>query len=563
MDSVDGRPETAYPPSSNCHDHDASVYGSHSGREKPPGDFDRAFSRMTTETRRSTLRLTRKAMASLKAVRAVFSKRYPSLESYIDHVFCGYDEDEDGFLNVEQLATMLKDFHREFAIEVSMKEEILLAEYLVTLCSGSKCTAVNPAKNESWVNEDSVSSGLPSFGVSKHSMWGLCTSYVSITGYVLLGLLVFGYTIASKTILYILKMTIFVPKSCVARLNTFDAFYWSHIVMAVSFVIILLLHPLPGLPSLDISTGSIAWVFLALPILLYSAQILHLAYNRLRSRSHIISSEALPGGVTMIEFPTPKGMRPCSAGQYVQISIGAISQLEIHPFTLSGCPAGGILRLHIKALGDWTRHLYELATDNKLQGSTIHALGPFTTRSNEVAKYDDIILVGAGIGATPFTSILEQSLKHKKAEKKTVHFNWLVREQQAAQTWFHDLIQSIEDSNSNLNIRATIWYTGGKVGDSPVQRTLFNLSEEFFCEAVGRDLLTGVHRGNNNVLVRFGRPCWDSLIRDHVKKHRLSKRLGVFCCGPDSLVNSLKKACSRFSSLTKPINVHSEHFNSW
>jgi len=209
-------------------------------------------------------------------------------------------------------------------------------------------------------------------------------------------------------------------------------------------------------------------VFLALPILLYSAQILHLVYNRLRSRSHIISSEALPGGVTMIEFPTPKGMRPCSAGQYVQISIGAISQLEIHPFTLSGCPAGGILRLHIKALGDWTRHLYELATDNKLQGSTIHALGPFTTRSNEVAKYDDIILVGAGIGATPFTSILEQSLKHKKAEKKTVHFNWLVREQQAAQTWFHDLIQSIEDSNSNLNIRATIWYTGGKVGDSPV-----------------------------------------------------------------------------------------------
>ncbi len=105
-----------------------------------------------------------------------------------------------------------------------------------------------------------MSSGLPSFGVSKHSMWGLCTSYVSITGYVLLGLLVFGYTIASKTILYILKMTIFVPKSCVARLNTFDAFYWSHIVMAVSFVIILLLHPLPGLPSLDISTGSIAWV---------------------------------------------------------------------------------------------------------------------------------------------------------------------------------------------------------------------------------------------------------------------------------------------------------------
>lgn len=267
--------------------------------------------------------------------------------------------------------------------------------------------------------------------------------------------------------------------------------------------------------------------------------------------------------MTRIEFLIPKGMGPCSAGQYVQISIGAISHLEIHPFTLSGCPGDGILRLHIKALGDWTRRLYELATDNKLQGSTIHAMGPFTTRSNEVTKYDDIILVGAGIGATPFTSILEHFLKQNKTKNKRIHFNWLVRDQQAAQTWFHDLIQSIEDSSSELNIRVTIWYTGGKVGDSPVQRTLFNLSEEFFCEAVGRDLVTGIHRNNSNVLVRFGRPCWDSLIRDHVRKHSLSKQLGVFCCGPNSLVNSLKKSCSRFSSLKRPINLHSEHFSSW
>lgn len=304
-------------------------------------------------------------------------------------------------------------------------------------------------------------------------------------------------------------------------------------------------------------------VFLALPILLYLAQTLHLTYNRFQSRSHIISSEALPGEVTRIEFPIPRGMRPCNPGQYVQISIGAISQLEVHPFTLSGCPGNGILRLHIKALGDWTRCLYQLATHNKLQGSTIHAMGPFTTRSNEVTKYNDIILVGAGIGATPFTSILEHSLKHNKTENKSIYFNWLVREQQAAQTWFHDLIQSIEDSNGNLNIRATIWYTGGKVGDSPVQKALFNLSEEFFREAVGRDLLTGIRKRNSNITVRFGRPCWDAVIRDHIRKHTLSKRLGVFCCGPNSLVNSLKKSCSRFSSLTKPIDLHSEHFNAW
>lgn len=116
------------------------------------------------------------------------------------------------------------------------------------------------ANNESWVNEYPVSSSLPSFGASKHSMWGLCTSYVSITGYVLLGLIVLGYIIASKRILLLFKIPIFVPRSCFGRLGTFDAFYWSHTVMAASFVIILLLHPLPGLPNLSTSTGSITWV---------------------------------------------------------------------------------------------------------------------------------------------------------------------------------------------------------------------------------------------------------------------------------------------------------------
>lgn len=152
MGSVEERPAHSLTSSfctETCQDPDrdqgTSLYCSHSARDNPLRNSNRALSRVSTEMRRSTL--TMKALASLKAVRAAFSKRYPSLESYIDHVFSGYDDDEDGFLSTEQLAMMLKDFHREFAIEVSMKEETLLAEYLVTLCSGDKCTQVNPNEN--------------------------------------------------------------------------------------------------------------------------------------------------------------------------------------------------------------------------------------------------------------------------------------------------------------------------------------------------------------------------------------------------------------------------------
>ena len=66
-----------------------------------------------------------------------------------------------------------------------------------------------------------------------------------------------GYATASKSILHVLR---FLPACLTKALNRYSVYYWSHIFMAVSFVTILLLHPLPGLPSLDELNGSIAWV---------------------------------------------------------------------------------------------------------------------------------------------------------------------------------------------------------------------------------------------------------------------------------------------------------------
>ena len=113
------------------------------------------------------------------------------------------------------------------------------------------------ANSSTWTSQEVSSEGLPSFHASDRSMSGLCTSYVSITGYVLIGLLLIGYSIASKHILYVIM---WLRRPWFDYLNRFSLFYWSHVTMAVSYVTILLLHPLPGLPSLSSPTGSIAWV---------------------------------------------------------------------------------------------------------------------------------------------------------------------------------------------------------------------------------------------------------------------------------------------------------------
>jgi ferredoxin-NADP reductase len=95
------------------------------------------------------------------------------------------------------------------------------------------------------------------------------------------------------------------------------------------------------------------------------------------------------------------------------------------------------------------------------------------------------LYIGAGVGATPFTSVLESMPKKSSMEDRCVDFHWIVGNQQAERSWFPGLLQSIEDCSSDLSIRVTIWYTGGKMLHSATQKGLFAFSN--FSAALGRE----------------------------------------------------------------------------
>ena len=256
-------------------------------------------------------------------------------------------------------------------------------------------------------------------------------------------------------------------------------------------------------------------------------------------------------------------MGKCKAGQYIKLTIPSITRFETHPFTLSGCPEDGVLQLHIKSLGDWTRRVYDLAVQDELESCKIHVVGPFVTRTSEVANYANLVLVGAGVGATPFTSVLESMLKKSSMEDRCVDFHWIVGNQQAARSWFPGLLQSIEDCSSDLSIRVTIWYTGGRMLHSATQKGLFDFSNFLYREKLGKEILTGIRVKNLNVAARFGRPCWKAVLHSHMKMTTITKPIGVFCCGPQGLVQDVNSACDEMSSKARPVNFHCEHFNSW
>ncbi|RRT77815.1 hypothetical protein B296_00021077 [Ensete ventricosum] len=93
------------------------------------------------------------------------------------------------------------------------------------------------------------------------------------------------------------------------------------------------------------------------------------------------------------------------SGMHIYVQCPEISRFEWHPFSLTSAPEDDHLGLHIRSLGDWSCQIYSLFREPDLPRVSID--GPYGAASQDHAKYKIILLIGLGIGATPFISILK------------------------------------------------------------------------------------------------------------------------------------------------------------
>ncbi|XP_065673160.1 cytochrome b-245 heavy chain isoform X1 [Hydra vulgaris] len=158
----------------------------------------------------------------------------------------------------------------------------------------------------------------------------------------------------------------------------------------------------------------------------------------------------------VVEFQLRKPGFKASAGQYIFLHCPSISPLEWHPFTLTSCPEEDFFSVHIRQAGDWTEALAKYCDGNSNQKtvdtSKIPSLavdGPFGTASTDVFYHENLMCIGAGIGITPFASILKSIwYRHHRGDTtlkiKKVYFYWICPDTNAFE-WFSDLLQSLED----------------------------------------------------------------------------------------------------------------------
>ncbi|XP_059201755.1 NADPH oxidase 1 [Centropristis striata] len=246
----------------------------------------------------------------------------------------------------------------------------------------------------------------------------------------------------------------------------------------------------------------------------------------------------------VLELQLVKDGFKMEVGQYVFLNCPAISQLEWHPFTMTSAPEEDFFSVHIRSAGDWTDKLIDImqSLPEGAQGPKMGVDGPFGTASEDVFDYEVAMLVGAGIGVTPFASILKSiwykfKISNPKLRTRKIYFYWLCRETHAFE-WFADLLQGLESEMEERGMADFLTYKLYLTGwdDNLVNTERIRSDED-------TDVITGLKQKTH-----YGRPVWDKEF-EQVRKENPTSVVGTFLCGPAVLAKVLEKKCAKYSDV--------------
>jgi predicted ferric reductase len=315
----------------------------------------------------------------------------------------------------------------------------------------------------------------------------------------------------------------------------FELFYWTHLLYVLWFALALV-H------------GPVFFRWAGVPLAIFVVD--RLLRVRRGARAEVLACEPLASGVTKLTLEK-HGDFTHRAGDYLYLKLPALASHEWHPFTISSAPEHPHLTLHVRSLGNFTRALHELARERQklVSRPLLYARldGPFGTSSRRIFASRHAVLIGAGIGVTPFASVLESIVLRGQAGQsplEKVYFYWLNRDAVSFE-WFARLLATLEQSAPEKLVEIRIFMTGGR---GNISATLLNLARAIAHELGDPDVFTGLAAMTN-----MGPPDWRAELGAIAARH--PGTVDVFFCGPPGLGRSVRGACSEFG-----LGFHQEQF---
>ncbi|EEF51258.1 respiratory burst oxidase homolog protein A [Ricinus communis] len=437
------------------------------------------------------------------------------------------------------------------------------------------------------------------FGGHKPSYAKLVRGVEGVTGVLMVIFMAIAFTLATR---WFRRSLIKFPKPF-DRLTGFNAFWYSHHLFVLVYIL-LIIH---GVCLYLVHKWYLktTWMYLAVPVLLYAGER---ALRFFRSGFYAVQLRKVaiyPGNVLTLQMSKPSQFR-YKSGQYMFVQCPAVSPFEWHPFSITSAPGDDYLSVHIRQLGDWTQELKRvfseacerpvagksglLRADETTKKSLPKLLidGPYGAPAQDYRKYDVLLLVGLGIGATPFISILKDLLNnivkmeeqadlvsdtsrtselsigsndgssHNPKRKKTLkttnaYFYWVTREQ-GSFDWFKGVMNEIADLDQRGVIEMHNYLTSVyEEGDA--RSTLITMVQALNHAKNGVDIVSGTR-----VRTHFARPNWKKVLSKLCSKH-CNARIGVFYCGAPVLAKELSKLCYEFNQKgSTKFEFHKEHF---
>ncbi|CAI9113785.1 OLC1v1014461C2 [Oldenlandia corymbosa var. corymbosa] len=448
------------------------------------------------------------------------------------------------------------------------------------------------------------------FGKQPTSYWHFVKSVEGITGLVMVVLMAIAFTLATPWF----RRGKFknLPKP-LKKLTGFNAFWYSHHLFVIVYAC-LIVHGIK-LYLTHKWYKKTTWMYLAVPITLYACERLIRALRSSVKPVKILKVAVYPGNVLALHMSKPQGFK-YKSGQYMFVNCAAVSPFEWHPFSITSAPRDDYLSVHIRTLGDWTRQLravfsevcqppptgksgllrfdqspelLEGGMENNPNFPRVLIDGPYGAPAQDYKKYDVVLLVGLGIGATPMISIVKDIVNNMKAieeeenslengsrtpspfgspmtqkrkvgsgsggnfRTKRAYFYWVTREQ-GSFDWFKGIMNEVAETDKKGVIEMHNYCTSVyEEGDA--RSALITMLQSLNHAKNGVDVVSGTR-----VKSHFAKPNWRNVYKRIAVNHT-NQRVGVFYCGAPAPVKELKQLASDFSHKTSTkFEFHKENF---
>ncbi|TPX69842.1 hypothetical protein SpCBS45565_g02232 [Spizellomyces sp. 'palustris'] len=326
------------------------------------------------------------------------------------------------------------------------------------------------------------------------------------------------------------------------RRQHFNTFWYSHHAFLV-FSVALLIH------------GIWKWIqfphmfmYLSIPLLWYFIERLLRIYRATYLKYDATEIKPEAEKTVKLKLTPRKSHRRYRPGQYVFINIPSISSIQWHPYTLTSSPLEDSLVVHIRDNGDWSGAVAKLAKTNPEALKKINVDGPFGAPAEHFEDFENVMLIGTGIGVTPFASILRdlqiriQTGDRQPTRLRRIDLFWINRSR-GAFSWFTHLLKELERNTATNFFRVHTFITSAN-SSRDIRSVLLWKGLQLLRHESSASILTGLTRE-----AYWGRPDWN-VIFDQTAASFSGGTVGVFFCGPEILAEELWDLSKKKSATT-------------